>query len=834
MPSPRAEKRFHWALVNGAHLTVLSAFALAQPLFDILGRNPEFFAVRGSTGTQIVLFALVVLVALPAVLIGVELVLSLVSRTVAQAVHLVFICCLVAVIVLHVSTKRETLTGEAAIAAAALLGVVGALLYWRVSAIRTFLTFLVPAPLVFLALFLVNSPVSKLVFVENAEARTVAVQARTPVVMLVFDEFPTATLMDRNGGVDARRWPNFAALARDSNWFRNATTVYSHTSGAVPAMLSGKLPKAGLLPIFADHPQNLFTFLGGSYQLKVVEVLRLCPPSLCRQSKTASFDPNANDETGSLASDVGIVYLHLLLPDPYAAELPPVSNTWGNFGSRELAGDETTRSGGTPRKTVPPCAPTVCDFASLIEAGRKPTLYFLHESLPHISWRFLPSGKRYDGNVQSIPGENGDWTTDRWLTIQAEQRYLLQLGYTDRALGMILRRLRATGIYDRALVIVTADHGESFLPGMPRRNVKEGNLADIAFMPLFVKLPGQKKGRINDSFVRTVDILPTIAHVLHTRLPWDVDGRSLVGGTLAADGTVRVGSPSGQSVQAPLGTLRDQRTRELEQQHATFGTGPIDRVYRIGPHQELLGKRIAKLDTRSSRGTDFELDGRELLEVVDLSSDVLPSYLTGHITGSHPPQQDLAIVVNGTIRAVTRSYTELGTTKFAAVVPEDSLHAGANDVAIFVVDGTGARLVLEELRRTDLTFTLEDGPPPTIESSDGTTIRVKRGALAGEVSVVWGEETGRFDGWAADLDAHRTAERVAVFVDGRSAYVGRPGKSRRDISTRYGARRAGFAFRLPESVLPAPGGGHQVRVFAILGGVASELRVLGENPWANG
>ena len=37
------------ALTNGGHLAVLSALALAQPIFDILGRNPTFFAARGSS-----------------------------------------------------------------------------------------------------------------------------------------------------------------------------------------------------------------------------------------------------------------------------------------------------------------------------------------------------------------------------------------------------------------------------------------------------------------------------------------------------------------------------------------------------------------------------------------------------------------------------------------------------------------------------------------------------------------------------------------------------------------------------------------------------------------
>jgi hypothetical protein len=149
------------------------------------------------------------------------------------------------VIVLQALTKHDTLDGLAALVTAGLLGAASAFLYLRAKAVRTFLTFLVAAPVVFLTLFLVDSPVSKLVFPEQAEAKTVAVDSRTPVVVVVFDEFPTISLMDRGQHVDAARFPNFAALARDATWFRSATTVHPHTEQAVPAILTGQLPKQG-------------------------------------------------------------------------------------------------------------------------------------------------------------------------------------------------------------------------------------------------------------------------------------------------------------------------------------------------------------------------------------------------------------------------------------------------------------------------------------------------------------------------------------------------------------------------------------------------------------
>ena len=85
------------------------------------------------------------------------------------------------------------------------------------------------------------------------------------------------------------------------------------------------------------------------------------------------------------------------------------------------------------------------------------------------------------------------------------------------------------GVYDQALVIVTADHGASYRESTPRRGISVRNLADIVRVPLFIKLPGQRDGAIVDGIAESVDVLPTIADVLGMRLPFPVDGRSLVG-----------------------------------------------------------------------------------------------------------------------------------------------------------------------------------------------------------------------------------------------------------------------------------------------------------------
>jgi arylsulfatase A-like enzyme len=44
-------------------------------------------------------------------------------------------------------------------------------------------------------------------------------------------------------------------------------------------------------------------------------------------------------------------------------------------------------------------------------------------------------------------------------------------------------------------------------------------------VPLFIKLPGQKDGKVSNEDVQLIDILPTIAAVAGVRVPWTVAGR---------------------------------------------------------------------------------------------------------------------------------------------------------------------------------------------------------------------------------------------------------------------------------------------------------------------
>ena len=423
---------------------------------------------------------------------------------------MVFVGALVGLFVLQ-GIRGVGWAGWLLVAVAAAVGTAAALAYLRLAGARLVLTVLAPAPLLFLALFLLNSDASRLTFTGTDNALAAGERAQVPVLLVAFDELPVNSLLDAHGRIDAARFPNFAALAAGSTWFANTSTVAEGTTHAVPAILTGRFPRADEFPVYTDHRQNLFTLVGGASDLHVVDdETHLCPPKLC-----PGLEGSFSGRMRGLAEDTGVVYLHQLLPDDLTGGIPSIANGWDNF----LRDASSHRD---PGKLDPA-------FVESLRPGRRDSLWYVHFMLPHSPWAYLPSGRRY--SIRQAPGWGPDeiWNGNQAAVDQYWQRHLLQLGYADRVLGRLVARLRRTGLYDRALVVVTADHGISFRAGQKRRPLSDANLQDIAYVPLFVKLPHQKRGRIEGAPARTIDIVPTIADAIGVRIPWHVDGHSLLG-----------------------------------------------------------------------------------------------------------------------------------------------------------------------------------------------------------------------------------------------------------------------------------------------------------------
>src|ERR687890_67014 len=123
-----------WAFLG---LAVLWTFAVAQPLFDLLKENPEFFAARGSSGFDVISFSVLLVVLPPAVGLAIELLAGLAGARARQLAHLVLVAGLVALIAAQALKKSIEASDLLLIVLSVGIGVAVAALYARADPVRS-------------------------------------------------------------------------------------------------------------------------------------------------------------------------------------------------------------------------------------------------------------------------------------------------------------------------------------------------------------------------------------------------------------------------------------------------------------------------------------------------------------------------------------------------------------------------------------------------------------------------------------------------------------------------------------------------------------------------
>ena len=110
------------------------------------------------------------------------------------------------------------------------------------------------------------------------------------------------------------------------------------------------------------------------------------------------------------------------------------------------------------------------------------------------------------------------------------QRYRRAVLAADAQLGAILAALHAAERFDPALIIITADHGESLTEQPLWFDHGTAPAAEQLHVPLLIKLPFQARaGERVSAPVSLVDLLPTALAVSGLIADPTLDGRSLLG-----------------------------------------------------------------------------------------------------------------------------------------------------------------------------------------------------------------------------------------------------------------------------------------------------------------
>lgn len=701
------------------HVGGLWALAIAQPVFDLLGGSPEFFVAHRAGLVDVLLLVAFWMLVGPAALVG----LLAAARAIGAGTYRFCVALAVGVLLglIALPFLARALSADLwIVAAAASAAAVGALAYLRAAPFRQVVAVLSLGIVVVPAAFLARPAMRDVLWHPSTETDPASASPAAdgpPIVLVVYDQFPLAALLDASGGIDRDLYPSFASLADTATWYPNATSVANKTAVAVPAIVTGVYPNPDrLLPTFQGHPDSVFSLLGNGYALHAREpVTELCPRGRCQAPR-----PPLATRLALELQDTGIVLAHALTPPRLAAGLPPIDTGWKGFAAEAGGAPEANTAEGDgdsgrwnfgDRWVAHRDADRRVGPAALIDSIQpqdRPAFYFLHTLLPHEPYVLLPSGRRFSLNV-STPAllPDGSWRQDEYGVALNYQRFLLQAGYADRVLGNVVARLRQTGLFDEALLVVTADHGTSFKPGMRFKDPQSGNLSDILSVPLLVKYPAQSEGRVDRRQAETVDVLPTIAEVVGSEPTWRVDGRSLLG-DVTDDRTEKkhyFGGARGPRRVAPEVVERQLHESVAEKLRLMGPEGDPGDGVRFGPGANLLGRSV---DDQEFRVVDLE-EGHVLtlseelpLSHVDLEADFVPRHLNGFVTGDPRrfPTADIAVAVNGVIQATGRiyPYRVFGRDGYWSVVlPDGALRPGYNAVEVFLVLPRQGRTTLRQI-----------------------------------------------------------------------------------------------------------------------------------------
>jgi arylsulfatase A-like enzyme len=106
-------------------------------------------------------------------------------------------------------------------------------------------------------------------------------------------------------------------------------------------------------------------------------------------------------------------------------------------------------------------------------------------------------------------------------------RYDESIRYLDHYVGAFLDELKRQGRYDPSVVVISADHGESFTKGYGQHG---GPMLheELVRVPLLIKLPGQRARVEVSAPTELVDLQPTLLELAGTPAPRRGEGVSLV------------------------------------------------------------------------------------------------------------------------------------------------------------------------------------------------------------------------------------------------------------------------------------------------------------------
>ncbi len=157
------------------------------------------------------------------------------------------------------------------------------------------------------------------------------------------------------------------------------------------------------------------------------------------------------------------------------------------------------------------------DVVKRVLGDEQPYFLWIHYWDPH-DWNLTPPAE-YMPPKEVVLDENGQ------IRRPAKELYAAEIKFQDSQIGRLMADLKARGLLENTIVVVTADHGQGLMEHgwAAHRLVYQEQI----HVPLIVRVPGVKPTPVVKDLVRTIDIFPTILDFAGVKAPKGVDGRSL-------------------------------------------------------------------------------------------------------------------------------------------------------------------------------------------------------------------------------------------------------------------------------------------------------------------
>jgi arylsulfatase A-like enzyme len=185
------------------------------------------------------------------------------------------------------------------------------------------------------------------------------------------------------------------------------------------------------------------------------------------------------------------------------------------------------------------------DDVGLTEEGRhwiaqhpqRPFFLYLHYMAPHAPYAPPPEFDRFrtgssDFQIHNSATKDSINFTRTLRPAEADlqaliDRYDGEILHADALVGEILSSLATTRLLDRAIVVVTSDHGEEFMEHGMVWHESVHLYDELIRVPLIVSVPGGRDSARVADVVMLVDLAPTLLELARIPVPDEMQGRSI-------------------------------------------------------------------------------------------------------------------------------------------------------------------------------------------------------------------------------------------------------------------------------------------------------------------